>query len=99
MSNISYSEMYSKREEVLNTLTHFIGVMLSVVALILLVSKALKYGTTINIVGVAVFGCALISMYAASALYHGVSNPKLKRLLRKQFTGLELQVLELHNSK
>ena len=83
MSNLYDGEMYSRREEMLNTLTHFVGAILSVVALVLLMSKAMRYGTATNVVGVGVFGCALISMYGASSLYHGVKKPKLKRFLRK----------------
>ncbi|WP_440616571.1 PAQR family membrane homeostasis protein TrhA [Cysteiniphilum sp. 6C5] len=75
--------LYSRREEFLNTLTHFIGALFSIVALIVMLVKAASTGYTINVVAVMIYGVSLISMYGASSIYHGVSKPKLKRILRK----------------
>ncbi|WP_395947191.1 hemolysin III family protein [Caedibacter taeniospiralis] len=75
--------LYSQREELLNTLTHFVGAMFSIAALIMLIMKALGTGLVTNVVAVTVFGVTLISMYGASSLYHGVSNLKAKKILRK----------------
>ncbi|MDA0910361.1 MAG: hemolysin III family protein [Proteobacteria bacterium] len=75
--------LYSKREEFLNTLTHFIGALFSIVVLIVMIVKAVITGHTINVVAVTIFGVSLISMYGASSIYHGVSKPKLKKILRK----------------
>lgn len=73
----------TKREELLNTITHLIGLLFSIIALILMVVKALEVGHTVNIIAVSVFGASLISMYVSSSLYHGVSNLNLKKFLRK----------------
>ena len=73
---------YSKWEEFLNTLTHFIGALFSVVALIMLIVKAASTGHATNVVAVTIFGVTLISMYVASSIYHGISNPKLKKIFR-----------------
>ncbi|WP_100551215.1 PAQR family membrane homeostasis protein TrhA [Caedibacter taeniospiralis] len=75
--------LYSRREEWLNTLTHFVGAMFSIAALIMLIMKAVGTGLVTNVVAVTVFGVTLISMYGASSLYHGVSNLKAKKILRK----------------
>lgn len=75
--------LYSKREEFLNTLTHFIGALFSIVALIIMVVKAIDTRHAINVVAVTIFGVSLISMYATSSIYHGVSNRQLKQMLRK----------------
>ena len=74
---------YSRREEILNSLTHLVGALFSVVALILMTFKAADTGLTTNIIAVVVFGITLISLYGASSLYHGVSNPRWKKVLRK----------------
>lgn len=79
----AHKVLYSRREEFLNTLTHFIGALFSVVALIVMVIKAVATGHTTNVVAVTIFGVSLISMYGASSIYHGVSKPRLKKILRK----------------
>ena len=59
-------------EEILNTVTHGIGVLLSIAALVLLVVKASNDGGAWHIVSVAIYGSTLIILYLASSLYHGL---------------------------
>ncbi|MBK2125090.1 hemolysin III family protein [Fangia hongkongensis] len=75
--------MYSQNEERFNALTHFVGAILSVVALILLIVKAATFGSVINVVGVSIFGASLVSMYGASSCYHAAKTSKWKRRLRQ----------------
>ena len=71
----------TKDEEYWNTLTHFIGLIGSVVGVFLLFSynNNLTYLSTL---GIVLFGFGLISVYLSSTLYHYVSNPILKEKLR-----------------
>ncbi len=79
MSNkITY---YESKEEKLNVITHFIGLILSVAALVLLVVYASLYGTAKHIVSFAIFGASLIVLYAASTAYHYSQSPKLRNRL------------------
>ncbi|MCK4562045.1 MAG: hemolysin III family protein [Flavobacteriaceae bacterium] len=79
MSNqITY---YESKEEKLNVITHFIGLILSVVALVLLVVYASLYGTAKHIVSFSIFGASLIVLYAASTAYHYSQSPKLRNRL------------------
>jgi len=55
---------------------------LSVVALVVLVLKAVRYGTVWEIFGTSIFGASLILLYSVSCLYHGARNPSAKRVLR-----------------
>lgn len=71
---------YSKTEEKLNVLSHGIGLLLSVIALILLVLKAITK-SSIEVVSVTVFGVSLIVLYAASTFYHYFQNPKIRAKL------------------
>lgn len=64
-----------------NTLTHGIGLLLSLVGLGFILGLALQ-GEAIHIAGGTVFGVTLVLMYAASTLYHVPVKPQLKRLLR-----------------
>lgn len=79
MSNkITY---YESKEEKLNVITHFIGLILSVAALVLLVVYASLYGTAKHITSFAIFGASLVVLYAASTTYHYSQSPKLRNRL------------------
>jgi hemolysin III len=62
--------MFKADNEPMSFLTHFIGAIFAVVALILLIVKASVYGSAWHIVGFSVFGSALVALYLASSLYH-----------------------------
>jgi len=69
---------YEKKEEKLNVISHGIGLILSIVALVLLVVNANTYGSTWHIVSFSIYGASLIVLYSASTLYHYVQSPKLR---------------------
>ena len=69
---------YESKEEKLNVITHGLGFLLSIAALVLLVVYASKYGTVWHITSFAIFGASLIVLYAASTLYHYAKNPSLR---------------------
>ena len=71
--------------EPINGLTHFIGAVLSLFALVAMLFKAYERGSsTITLVSVIFFGVSMILLYSASATYHSViANDKvIKRLKR-----------------
>lgn len=72
---------YDSKEETLNVITHGIGFLLSIAALVILVVSAAKYGTARHITSFAIFGASLIVLYAASTLYHYAKNPELRQKL------------------
>jgi hemolysin III len=74
---------YSPGEELANTITHGIGVLLSVAGLVLLVTFGALWGDVWHVVSGAVFGVTLVLLYTASTLYHAVQQPEKKMLLRK----------------
>ena len=71
----------TKEEEYCNAITHFIGLIGSIVGVFFLFSynNNLTYLSTL---GIVLFGFGLISVYLSSTLYHYVSNPILKEKLR-----------------
>ncbi|MCD6292909.1 MAG: hemolysin III family protein [Deltaproteobacteria bacterium] len=73
---------YSIREEIASSVTHGIGILLSLAALIIMLVYAVRYGTVSHIIGAAVFGCSLIITYTSSTLYHSFQKAKLKALFR-----------------
>ena len=72
---------YDSKEETINIITHGIGFILSIAALVILVVAASKYGNARHIISFAIFGASLIVLYAASTLYHYAKNPELRHKL------------------
>jgi hemolysin III len=70
------------REEIANSITHGLGFAASAVGLPFLITTALTREDPRHVVGVAVFGAALVIMYAASMLYHAIQRPAAKRVMR-----------------
>ena len=73
---------YSFGEEIANSITHGIGVLLSIAALITLIVFALRYGDIWHLVSFSIFGATLILLYLASTLYHSFPQPAVKRVLK-----------------
>jgi len=72
---------YDSKEEKINVISHAIGLILSIVALVLLVVYSSLYGNVWHITSFAIFGASLIVLYAASTAYHYSQNPKLRSRL------------------
>ncbi len=65
-------------EEWLNSATHGIGAVLSIVGTVALILSASHLGDAWKIVSFSIFGASLILLYMASALYHGARHPRLR---------------------
>lgn len=61
----------------MSAFTHFIGLILSIIAVYSLVAKANSIGSRIHVAAFAIFGVSLILLYLASTLYHIIDHPKL----------------------
>jgi len=81
MEDIGEIQSYSPIEERINILSHAIGFILSIVALILLVRHAYLHGNVWHIVSFSIFGASLIILYAASASYHIAKKSELRNRL------------------
>lgn len=75
MTNITLPK-YTKKEEILNALTHGLGIALSIAGLVLLVVFASLYGDAWKITASAIYGASMIILYTASTLYHSFSQTK-----------------------
>lgn len=80
MARFSKSRLSS--EELANSLTHGLGLTLSIAGFLVLVVLAAMRGSAWRIVGCAVYGFTLICLYATSTLYHSTRSRRLKRILR-----------------
>jgi len=72
---------YPKTEELLNVITHGLGFLLSIAALVLLVVFATLYGDAWHIVSFSIYGFSLVVLYLASTLFHSARSPKLRKRL------------------
>jgi hemolysin III len=69
-------------EEIANCVTHGVGLALSVAGLVALVALAWANGGATHVASVSVYGASLVTLYAASTLYHGVRGERAKRLFQ-----------------
>ena len=85
-------QFYSSTEEKLNIWSHAVGIFLSIIALVLLVVKAVEQNNVWMMVSFPIFGISLIVLYLASTLYHASKNPE-KRFKLKIFDHAAIYVL------
>jgi len=69
----------TRNEEIANSITHGIGVGLSIAALVLLVVYAGIAGDAMRIVAFSIYGFSLIFLYLMSTIYHSVKSDKFKK--------------------
>ena len=69
-------------EEIANSITHGVGIGLSIAALVILVVLASRRGDAWRIVSFSIYGTTLFLLYLASTLYHSFVNPKIKNIFR-----------------
>ena len=65
-------------EELANSLTHGLGLALSVAGFAVLLVLAILHGSALRIVSCSVYGFTLVLLYTASTLYHSVRSGSLK---------------------
>lgn len=69
---------FSEGEELANALSHLIGALLSIAAMILMVVASAKRGTGWHMAASLVFGLSMIFLYFSSAVTHWLPLGKLK---------------------
>lgn len=73
---------HAAREELASSIISGVGIVLSIAGLAILVDVAALYGDARTVVASAVFGSTLIMLYTASTLYHAISSPSARHVLR-----------------
>jgi len=68
-------------EELANSVTHGVGLILSIAGLATLLSLAVMRGSAWRIVSCAIYGSTLLCLYVVSTFYHGSRSRRLKRIL------------------
>ena len=76
------SHAYSLGEEIANAITHGVGALLSIVALVLLVVAAALWGNTWHLASAIVYGLTMFLLYMASTLYHAITHEKARHVFK-----------------
>lgn len=76
MSKVSIPK-YSLSEELINAISHGLGVGLGIVVLVLTICFSAAHHNVVGVVSSCIYGSTMIIMYLISCLYHALS-PKLK---------------------
>ncbi|WP_299247117.1 hemolysin III family protein [uncultured Lacinutrix sp.] len=71
----------TQREEFWNTITHGVGAILGIIALVLFVLKDTDK-TSYSLFSVIVYGISIIVLFSASTIYHYVKDEKYKHTFR-----------------
>lgn len=70
-------------EEIFNSITHGIGALLSIAALVVLVVFANLRGDAWHVVSFSIFGSTMVLLYLASTLYHSFTKKNIKNLFAR----------------
>lgn len=73
---------YSLREEIANSVSHGVGLLLAITGLVVLAVITGVGGDPWRIVGVSIFGATLVLLYGASTLYHSIPHARVQKLLQ-----------------
>ena len=73
---------YSLGEEIMSAVTHGVGALLSIVALVLCVLFSAHNESTVGVISSIIYGITLIILYTMSTLYHSLAVNNAKRVFR-----------------
>lgn len=74
------STLFSKKEEIAHAITHGVGALLSIVALVFLIIFSSINGDPLLITSVSIFGSTMLLMYISSTLVHSLPTGKGKNI-------------------
>lgn len=76
---------YTLGEELMNSISHCVGALLGIAALVLCVVRAalrIESVGAAGVVGAAIYGATLVILYTMSTLYHALTNKTAKKVFR-----------------
>ncbi|MCZ0755034.1 PAQR family membrane homeostasis protein TrhA [Anoxybacillus sp. J5B_2022] len=71
---------FTKEEEIVHALTHGVGALFSVAALVMLTVMAAMYGNAWHVVSFTLFGSTMLILYLSSMIVHALPEGRWKRL-------------------
>ena len=73
----------SRGEEIANSISHGLGLLLAIIGLPFLVIGAMQTQSRLAVAGAAIFGGSAVLLYLASTLYHAVAHARTKERLQR----------------
>lgn len=76
------ARQYQITNEVLNSVTHGVGIVLSIVAFVFLMLKAYADGQSLEWTAFIIYGCSLFVLYTCSTLFHSLYFTRAREVFR-----------------
>jgi len=73
---------YTRGEELMNMITHLVGAVLGIGALVLCILRSVANRNVWGIVASAIYGASMIALYAVSSTYHGMRPGMGKKVMQ-----------------
>ncbi|WP_026570522.1 MULTISPECIES: hemolysin III family protein [Sediminibacillus] len=75
---MAQTHTFSKNEEIANAITHAVGAVFSIAALVTLIVYATQYGTVWHVVSFTLFGTTMVLLYFSSTFVHALPKGRGK---------------------
>jgi len=73
---------YTLGEELMNSISHGLGALFAIAALVIMIVKSAKISDAWTVVSVTIYGSMLILLYLMSTIYHALKINKAKKVFR-----------------
>lgn len=73
---------YTRGEEIMNMITHIVGGGLGIIALVVCVIKSTLAGNVPAVIGSAIYGGTMVTLYSVSSVYHGLRPSTGKKVMQ-----------------
>ncbi|NLL82930.1 MAG: hemolysin III family protein [Lentisphaerae bacterium] len=83
---------YTIGEEIAHSITHGLGALLGIAALVLMCVYGTRNGSPSQVVSGAIYGSSIIILYLASTIYHAIVNLRAKEILER-FDHMAIYIL------
>lgn len=80
MKPLAFTHTFTKEEEIVHAITHGIGAVFSIAALIILTVMAAMHGNAWHIVSFTLFGSTMLILYVSSTIVHALPEGRWKRV-------------------
>lgn len=80
LNDLANTHTFTKEEEIVHAITHGVGALFSVAALVMLTVMAAMYGNAWHVVSFTLFGSTMLILYLSSTIVHALPEGRWKRL-------------------
>ena len=78
--SLDNTHVFTRNEEIANAVSHAVGVMFSLFALVLLMVFAAAHGSARHIITFAIYGLTMLLLYTSSTLLHALPHGRAKNV-------------------